>query len=271
MQNLGSPDKERERLFQIYSLQLSLFDLRSRTLQQQQLGEQGTRVHAQPEIVTAFSQWCSDEPRVFSGLWDTTELQFCAWGYDNATRTLEWLQHIQWPNDPLGPMGQSTGITWAEMSLSWMLFNKCFLPIRRKDQWNVERLIHPGTYADAKEWGTNLSEFGSNCQHLLEHVQSLMVQPIFPKLATGKCSSCYIMGFKKFYQGIKLRQVIPFQTEVIELLQQHLAQGPLRFMDVLPEIHTTSVNYIYPESWSELYRKSDLAMRRVRKSRRLIG
>lgn len=234
MQNLGSPDKELERLFQIYSLQLSLFDLRSRTLQQQQLGEQGTRVHAQPEIVTAFSQWCSDEPRVFSGLWDTTELQFCAWGYDNATRTLEWLQHIQWPNDPLGPMGQSTGITWAEMSLSWMLFNKCFLPIRRKDQWNVERLIHPGTYADAKEWGTNLSEFGSNCQHLLEHVQSLMVQPIFPKLATGKCSSCYIMGFKKFYQGIKLRQVIPFQTEVIELLQQHLAQGPLRFMEGLP-------------------------------------
>lgn len=67
MQNLGSPDKELERLFQIYSLQLSLFDLRSRTLQQQQLGEQGTRVHAQPEIVTAFSQWCSDEPRVFSG------------------------------------------------------------------------------------------------------------------------------------------------------------------------------------------------------------
>lgn len=98
-----------------------------------------------------------------------------------------------------------------------------------------------------------------------------MVQPIFPKLATGKCSSCYIMGFKTFYQGIKLRQVIPFQTEVIELLQQHLAQGPLRFMDVLPEIRTTSVNYIYPESWSELYRKSDLAMRRVRKSRPLIG
>lgn len=72
-------------------------------------------------------------------------------------------------------MGQSTGITWAEMSLSWMLFNKCFLPIRRKDQWNVERLIHPGTYADAKDGGRifqSLVLIASICLSMFNHLWS---------------------------------------------------------------------------------------------------
>ena len=60
-------------------------------------------------------------------------------------------------------------------------------------------------------------------------VQSLVVQQNMPKLTTRKCSSCYILGFKKFYQGIKMRPVVPFQSEVITLLQQQLAKGPSFF------------------------------------------
>lgn len=212
-----------------------------------------------------------EEPVKFSGPWDTTELQSCAWGVDNATRTLDWLQQIQWPNHSLGPMGQSTGITWAEMALSWMFYNKRFLPLRRKDQFGIERVVQAGTFADAKEWGASLSEFGSNCQHLLEHVQSLVVQQIMPKLATGKCSSCYILGFKKFYQGIKMRPVVPFQSELITLLQNELAKGPSKFLDIVPNIPSTTGNSIDSEAYQELYRRSSLAMKRVRKKRKTVG
>lgn len=262
---------DRERLHQVYTMQLQLFDLRSKTLRQQQCFSQGTRVHAQPEIVDAFLQWYIEEPVKFSGPWDTTELQSCAWGVDNATRTLDWLQQIQWPNHSLGPMGQSTGITWAEMALSWMFYNKRFLPLRRKDQFGIERVVQAGTFADAKEWGASLSEFGSNCQHLLEHVQSLVVQQIMPKLATGKCSSCYILGFKKFYQGIKMRPVVPFQSELITLLQNELAKGPSKFLDIVPNIPSTTGNSIDSEAYQELYRRSSLAMKRVRKKRKTVG
>ena len=125
-----------------------------------------------------------------------------------------------------------------------------------------------GSFFQAKEMGANLSEFGSNCQHLLEHVQSLVVQSITPKLTTGKCNSCYIQGFQKFYQGIKVRPAIPCQKEVVELLQSILSKGPSKFLDVVPEIFSTLDNQIFPDTWNERYRKADLGMRRVRKRRK---
>ena len=228
--------QERERLVQVFRLQLKLAEKRSQALKQQAVAEQGTRACAQPEIVQAFSQWDVDNPTVFHGQYNIVELQVCAWGHENANRTIRWLRQFRWPDNPLGPTGRQTGICWPELALSWMLFNQCYLPLRRKDQWGQERLMQPGSFFQAKEMGANLSEFGSNCQHLLEHVQSLVVQSITPKLTTGKCNSCYIQGFQKFYQGIKVRPAIPCQKEVVELLQSILSKGPSKFLDVVPEI-----------------------------------
>ncbi len=36
-------------------------------------------------------------------------------------------------------MGHKTGISWAEMALGWMLYNKCFRPLRR-NMWGHKRL-----------------------------------------------------------------------------------------------------------------------------------
>ncbi len=171
----------------------------------------------------------------------------------------------------MGPMGQTTGITWAEMALSWCFFNRCYLPFKRKDQWGCDKMVQPGNYSDAKEWGTSLSEMGSSCHHLVEHVQSIMVESLTPKLATGKCSSCYIQGFRTFYQGIKMRPVIPFQAEVVRYLQSQLNFGPRRFLDIVPELQKDETNYICPEGFAECYRRSTLAMIRTRKRRRANG
>ena len=75
-----------------------------------------------------------------------------------------------------------------------------------------------------------------------------------PGNATRLRGPCLLTGPSEAFQGPlrRKRQLGKTPFSVIELLQQHLAQGPLRFMDILPEIHTTSVNYIYPDSWSEL-------------------
>ena len=68
-------------------------------------------------------------------------------------RTIRWLRQFRWPDNPLGPTGRQTGICWPELALSWMLFNQCYLPLRRKDQWGQERLMQPGSFFSCKRDG----------------------------------------------------------------------------------------------------------------------
>eukprot|EP00435_Cladocopium_sp_Y103_P041521 s66_g11.t1 len=172
-------EKDQSNLETIFELHLELQDLRAKTVVQQVDGQQ-TVQHDHRAICAAFGNWTiPSSPYNFAA----PDLQFIgdsAFGLEVAQQTCSWIQQLQWPATDDGPLGIATGVSWVELGLSWMLYHKRYVPILRKDNLGILRLVHPATYNSAKDQGLTYLEAGTMMQRILDNVTSMIPETIWP-------------------------------------------------------------------------------------------
>ena len=228
---------ERKRLRRVFDLHLALKEVQKKA----QLAEL-TPATTVPEVHDAFANWRVDDALVFTDEVDGEHIVFSAWGAEALQQTLQWLQLFQWPREPVGPLGHQCGVSWAELALSWMFYNRSYLPIRRFTVEGTDVILTPANFFKAKEWRVTLTEMGSSCQHLFEHLRALIPTTVTPQISTGKVSSLYIRGCGAFHQGIRTRPVFPCQVEVSKFIQNMLVAGKVKLIELTPDISTDRVD-----------------------------
>ena len=252
----------------VYSLHLELQDIRARAVEQQSEG-QTTIQHDHRAICEAFADWKVDNtPYVFP----TPDLQFIgdsALGFEIAQQTSRWLRELRWPATEEGPLGFSTGITWIELALSWVLFSRRYLPILRKDSLGIMRLIHPSSFSSAKDKGLTYLEAGTMMQKVVDNVVSMIPQSTVPDdTQRQKCSAIYRLGAGRFHQGISKRPSFPHQAEVVDILQKAVYCKQTDGLSSTPVIHCDQrADVISPGTWQHRIDRAKLIMKKVRVKR----
>ena len=227
----------RQLLTYVIQLHLELQDARSRAMPSVPVAT--GQIHTTLVIRDAFKSWtvspCQDFPVDF-------ELQFldqCLWGPFIAEKTVEWLKQLRWPLDNKGPMGATTGISWIELAISWMLYHELYLPIRRLSSDNEERILIPANYNQALEHKATLSEFGTMMQQVVDNVGALIPQAILPQLTRKKCSSIHQLGYRAGTQGWSIRPEVPAQSAMVDFLFDSFALKHQQHLDWTPHISTS--------------------------------
>eukprot|EP00438_Fugacium_kawagutii_P011852 Skav236794 [mRNA] locus=scaffold1361:450447:451916:- [translate_table: standard] len=219
------------------------------------------------DILTAFSQWQLDASRTFPAPETMPFQQRCSWGLPSARAMLQWLSRIQWPLEPgQGPLGQDTGTTWVELFLSFAIDQQQLVPVIRQADSGEAKVVQLGSHAAAVEYQTTVSEQAQNLRLLLDNVQALQVDRLWPGSARRKVEALYLQGHSGFVQGICCRPVLPGQLQVATLLQEHFRQSKsLDWLPVLPLMDRPTV--ILEDSWTVRTKKAKNAMYHVRKLR----
>ena len=213
-------DADKDALYGIYNLHLKLLADRGRKLAPET--QTVPKGHDFRTIWKAFRDWSIVDPAFQLPEPDTSLLQFSSFGQELAKMTCAWLRAFSWGAPDVAPLGYKPGTTWIEMGLSWMCFHSQYLPILRQDSKGSLRVLHVGSYEEAKEQGFSCTEAGTMVEKLLGNVCALIPETMVPSLVRVKVSSLYNLGAPKYYQGFSYRPQLPAQPLLFDLLENIL-------------------------------------------------
>ena len=260
-------EKDKADLENIFHLHLELQDVRARASANKDSGDKVTR-HDYRSLQNAYSSWLViDTPYSFQEA-DLQFLQHSSFGEAMATLTYNWLRQLVWPATDNGPLNCKTGITWVELSLSWMFYNKQFVPCLRKDHLGIMRLCFVSGYQAAKERGMSFTECGTMIQKMIDNTCALLPQQIIPaNLVRGKVSSLYRLGSNRWHQGFSVRPQMPCQDKVVQLLANTFS-GCMQGLNGTPEVPVElGSDSVGKGTWAHRVSLAKTAMVKTRKSR----
>ena len=266
--------KTRNMLHAAYSLHLDLQKVRA-IADNEQYGNSAKVQHGHDNLVAAFSAWTVTPFRCAAINHDVKFLPHSSFGLELATATLQWYRQLRWPledgGEIPGPLGFTTGISWIEMGLSWMMFHQMFVPIIREDSRGVKKLIQPINWEEACDCNLTLSEAGTMLQKMIDNVAALLPEPLLFSYPRGKVSSLYHQGAKTHVQGLRVRPQVPKQSQISEELQR-VFQNSASPLQVTPRIQTTMESRrIFSGTWIFRQDQAKLRMKTVRQCRTRVG
>ena len=220
------------------------------------------------QMIDAFQNWNPVDTIPF-GKYSTQFLVDSIWGTQSSEQSLVWLELFKWPLSTVGPLNKTTGISWSELALSWMLFNRCILPVVRPDKDGLRRIIFAGSWKSAKDWQITMSELGQACRTVVEHALAMIPEDPLPAMKRGKVPSLYLQGAKVFVSGWISRPVVPCQSEMVQHLQSLFETfGIDNFLQGLPSFHLdTQDDFIFSSDWLTRHKKASSTMKRIRKAK----
>ena len=263
-------EEQQQYLEKIFHFHVQLFKARINLFSIQQQEEQHARHQTTPNILETFctwtvaNRWQPEAPRM-----DLTGES--TWGPFVATKFKEWHDLIQWPSDEEGP--DDYGVTWYELSLSFMLHLGGFLPIKTTGTDGTERLMVCNSYADAFARGLRMADFCTNFNQLYLQMADLTKPSLMPNIDRGLVRSLYLLGAGFQASGYRRRPCYPSQDTVCRLLHSALRQHrgtqfgfllDLPFTDRL--LWTPALTQTFAGSWSSRSNRAQRAMRRLRAS-----
>lgn len=270
-------EKERNQVFALYQLFLDLQHARAQMEYNDtaESTQQETTETEPPELTLQdlMGNW-NPESEWQMDVLDVQWLIHSAWGHGLATTIIQWFQQCRWPCNSNGPGGKATGISWTEICLSMAIQYGGWLPVRRgtgKD----EMIVHFESHAEAEASDTNLAEQTINIWKIIQHIQSLTPQRLWPQdVGQGKVSAMFHLGNPIFTTGFLWRPSFPHHKVVCELLMNWLkakgsiqAKGlPLLSGDYKPLL--TEVDQNLTAIWKVRYLKSQSVMKMVQRARK---
>ena len=265
-------DLEREKglLFAVYKLHLALLEARGRA-EVPEVAED-MPVHEHDSTWQHFRTWTVAHSAFVMQEPERKFLAHSSFGRDFAEVTIDWLQQISWPRDGETPLESHTGTSWIELALSWMCFNRRYLPILRQNVEGQTRVLVLANQNDAQEHHLTFTECGTMLEKLLGNTQALTPQILVPKFKRQKTSTLYHLGSSKCYQGKHCRPQLPCQHEIFDILHDILAGAKTGTgLTGVPCIATSGGSFeILEGSWDNRSRLAVNAMHKVRAFRKTI-
>lgn len=103
-----------------------------------------------------------------------------------------------------------------------------WLPLRRKDQHAVERLVVFDSFDDLTAYQPKFSELADTVQQMFTQVATLRDTPLHPPAKRQLITSTYIQGFSIHSSGLTVRPRLPGQQICLPILSEYLKRfkGP---------------------------------------------
>ena len=140
------------------------------------------------------------------------------WGRTLTQAVFDWAKLIRWPVDGTP---DRYGVTWMELTVSFLQYIGRWLPVKRALDSSTERLVVVTdldmAHSIAAEFSEQIKAF---CQ-LFGQVADLSQQAIWPRYDRGLVRSVYVLGAKTQPSGIRCRPAFPFQSEVCRSLRAY--------------------------------------------------
>lgn len=202
-------------------------------------------------------------------------MQDCAWGHTLAKCMLHWMDEVRWPTHPDVEQQQNLGITWIELSLSFMLYTNLYLPVKRKDNHGIERLLVFHSLTEVRAHNVKLSEVANLFSILYKQLEELIASEVWPPIPRQLVNSLYTQGASIFSYGFSWRPQIPMQTQVLDILHAYLAQHKGPAFDFFPEVNLypndrtlKAITLELAKGWQKMSTQTHKAYRDVRKWRK---
>ena len=175
------------------------------------------------------------------------------WGKTLTLRLLQWLAQFRWPSNQNEP--DEFGVTWLELACSFWQSVGCFIPVKRKDQQSVWRVIPIDNYEQAQLHQVKFSEQAKMLSQWIDQVSDLVDTPVVPKLPRGLCRSLYTIGSSIQSSGIRYRPEYPHQERTVAVLRNFFLQNRSQSMTALPifelqaQVDLTDIRGDLSNSW----------------------
>eukprot|EP00438_Fugacium_kawagutii_P025028 Skav213314 [mRNA] locus=scaffold1383:152342:153556:+ [translate_table: standard] len=143
---------------------------------------------------------------------------------------VQWAQQVKWPAEHL-LVPDDPGVTYVELAMSFMLFSKSYLPVRRYRADGSAFLWLASGVTEASENGVCISELGWTMSYWLHQLAQLTFPGYLPGIEAGNCRSLYRLGARNHSKGLVRRPELPFQRELIA----QLSTLSLQFGAALPQ------------------------------------
>eukprot|EP00438_Fugacium_kawagutii_P022469 Skav232355 [mRNA] locus=scaffold2646:490520:494785:+ [translate_table: standard] len=196
----------------------------------------------QYRVITA---WTMPAPRLDYG-------KFTAWGPTLANLFIEWTSLLVWPEDTEQEEYTDLGVTWIEMSLSFMHFAQCWLPLKRKDEKGVEYLVAFRNEAELHAHQVRLAEFADTMNIFHHQMQALRDTDFFPQQQRKLVRSLFVQGATIFSSGWARRPHMPGQDHVLEVMESYLRVNKGTSWTEIPAIQVRASEERYNQVRSEI-------------------
>eukprot|EP00438_Fugacium_kawagutii_P015476 Skav212885 [mRNA] locus=scaffold1006:313841:314350:+ [translate_table: standard] len=168
-------------------------------------------------------------------------------------------------------MGNSCGITWVELALSFILEQGNYIPILRPNATGELVVIAIHTLEHVHEHMATISEQADNLRLLLDNVVALQTEDLWPKkIPRKKIASLYLQGHGQYRQGLQCRPAVPRQGDVAALLQRKFTTDTRR-LDWMPAIEHGPAMTTLSGTWQERTRHAKNRVRYIRIQRAAPG
>eukprot|EP00435_Cladocopium_sp_Y103_P024942 s1780_g6.t1 len=199
------------------------------------------QVDAPPTPLEVLSSWS------FEHVWQPPApginmLDHCAWGKPIAELLVQWMAAVRWPEaDDAHP--DDPGVTWLELSLSFLIHSRVILPVKRVKPDGVAYLQTFDSWSTARLFNVGQSELAHTMSDVVLQIRKLHSSAIWPTRAHGFVRSVYQLGCPSQPSGIKTRPMYPHQERVCHLLYKYLRQhkGFTALLEV-PDLEIRSVD-----------------------------
>ena len=111
---------------------------------------------------------------------EESRLQRAVCGKHVIMSLVDWLQSCSWPSDADSDAAhKNLGISWTEIAVAVAVRHNMWLPIKRKQQDNLEHVIQPQTLAECNLLNVTLAEQTANISLMVKNLGSMLMQVFF--------------------------------------------------------------------------------------------
>eukprot|EP00438_Fugacium_kawagutii_P025762 Skav208112 [mRNA] locus=scaffold2016:25338:26411:- [translate_table: standard] len=150
---------------------------------------------------------------------DVAALDNSIWGSGYSLTILKWLEQVHWPQDEAMVDPLRAGITWYELTISFLWSSQWGIMINTGGQGQkfTPELVDINN-PDAA-WNLQVFSF----ERCVSHLQTLLNKSLFPQHREVTKSLKYL-GATHGRKGFAQRPAFPYQRDIVDLLTRHFHQ-----------------------------------------------
>lgn len=181
----------------------------------------------------------------------------CPWGCNYARLVWRYCCMLQWPAESAAPVPKDPGISWTELTVSFMLWAGRLLPIRVTNKNSTEILDYhdPKTTLQPTKH-KSVRVLAETFRLIVKHIQTFSRTKILPTYKLQGASSLTRLGFSRYHEsGISRRPVLPNSQETYRYLQDlvlTISHNPPFHNEILPLTISLKENSPPWPEWPEI-------------------
>ena len=126
----------------------------------------------------------------------------CPWGSNYARLVWSFCSTLKWPAPDTAPIPNDPGISWTELSVSFMLWAGRMLPIRIKTGQGSEILEYHETKVTLQPVKSkSIRVLAENFRLILQHIQTFSRVKIIPAYKLQGTTSLTRLGFSRYHES----------------------------------------------------------------------